>query len=475
MGKARVVLVVLLLLANASLSGLLWLQHHGEGQASALTSQICGEETSGDSGCGAVNRSAYSEVRGVPLGAIGLFFSLSLVLLLGLGGAGGAGPRLRAARLAFPLIAAALAVDLGLLGVQAFVLHEYCKLCLITYGLNAAALALLWPARPGAAASRPGAEAAAEGRLVLAGWALGSAALAAGIAAGELLLEQRASQRAVSILGMPLAAAPASAAPAPAPREIGFGASEVHAAEPAQPSPGAEAARLQEELDKAKAEAARLQQILDDPQKLQQYYQDKAFREYDAAPVVSFDLASAPVLGKPDAPVHVVEFSDVLCPHCRQLTQAFDNFLPQADGRVAVYFKNYPLDLACNNRIKRDVHPGACWFALGLICAQQQGRFEPFYKQAFEGQAPSSPQLRDVVRLGAGAGLDAAAFETCIGSAEAKARLAAEIEEAGRGEVSGTPTLFVNGKKLSGLNFFLPIVEREAQRLGLPPMQPPGH
>ena len=66
LGKARVVLVVLLFLAGAGISGLLWLQHHGEGDAAALTSQLCGEDAP-DSGCGAVNRSVYSEVAGFPL------------------------------------------------------------------------------------------------------------------------------------------------------------------------------------------------------------------------------------------------------------------------------------------------------------------------------------------------------------------------------------------------------------------------
>jgi protein-disulfide isomerase/uncharacterized membrane protein len=481
MGKARFVLVVLLVLAGASLSGLLWLQHHGEGEATALASQICGEELNPDTGCGAVNQSAYSEVRGIPLGAFGLFFYLSMALLLALGLSGGEGPRLRAGRIVFGLMAVALVFDALLFGVQAFTIHAYCKLCLTTYALNVAAIVLLWAARPGRGSEAAHlAGAAPDGRLVLAGWVLGSAALAAAVLFAEMVLDQREAQRAVSILGAPLAMSRAPATPAAPPSappqdgNSGFGAQSVHAAEITQPTPSQDPAKLQEELDKAKADAARLQEILDDPQKLQQYYQDKAFKEYDAAPVLSFDTTNTPVLGTPSAPVKVVEFSDILCPHCRQLAAAFDNYLPQAAGRVAVYFKNYPLDMACNSRIKRDVHPGACWLALGAICAQQQGRFEAYYKKAFDGQPPASPQQRDVVVLGTAVGLDGTALETCMNAAETKARLSAEIDEAGRGEVSGTPTLFINGKKLGNLQFFLPIVEREAQKLGMPPMQPPG-
>jgi uncharacterized membrane protein len=285
LGKARVVLLVLLFLTAAGISGLLWLQHHGEGEATALTSQICGESTSGESGCGAVNQSAYSEVKGIPLAAAGLFYSLSLGLLLALGLVAGPRARLRAGRIAFVLAALALLIDLGLFAVQAFVVGAFCKLCLATYVINVLALLLLWPARPGAPqqVDTELVPAPAESRLLLTGWALGSAAVALAIFAGELTLEHRENKRAISILGSPTALIPAPQPASVAQTEApGFGAQSVHAAELSQSTPPSDPAKMQEDLDKARAEAARLQQILDDPQKLQQYYADKAIAEFDA-------------------------------------------------------------------------------------------------------------------------------------------------------------------------------------------------
>src|SRR5688572_30418156 len=79
-GRVRILLAALLCLANGALSGLLLLQHHGEERASATVSQIYGE---GDqSGCEVVARSRYSEVGGVPLAAIGIFFYMALAALL---------------------------------------------------------------------------------------------------------------------------------------------------------------------------------------------------------------------------------------------------------------------------------------------------------------------------------------------------------------------------------------------------------
>jgi protein-disulfide isomerase len=81
-----------------------------------------------------------------------------------------------------------------------------------------------------------------------------------------------------------------------------------------------------------------------------------------------------------------------------------------------------------------------------------------------------------VAGLAGSAGLDAAAFETCLGSQKAKDRLAAEIQEGVRGGVKATPTLFINGKRLPRVNDFLAAIEKESTRLGLPPLpQPPAH
>ena len=51
-----------------------------------------------------------------------------------------------------------------------------------------------------------------------------------------------------------------------------------------------------------------------------------------------------------------------------------------------------------------------------------------------------------------------------------KERVAAEIAEGQKGQVQGTPTLFINGKRLPRLADFTPTVDREAKRLGLPPL-----
>ena len=456
----RLAVAIILMAAGAAVSGLLLLEHHGEQRAAAAVSQVCGEgETSG---CAVVAQSCWSAVRGVPLAAIGLFFYAGLGLLLTLALLAGPPARQATAALALLALVVALAVDLALLGVQAFAIHAFCMLCLMTYLFNILAVVVLLPAR------RDGrvvgeAVATVDGRLVFAGSLLGALALAMAVFASELTLAHRQRGRAASILGP--SGAPALPAPAPSPRP----SPPAAAGAPLPP----DAQRWQEEARMAQEQARRLQEILDDPRKLDEYFREKAAREFDQGPVRNLDLAGVPSKGAGDAPVRVVEYSDFLCPFCRSLAGAFASFVPQSNNRVAVYFKNYPLEQSCNPNLKTTVHAGACALALGGLCAQEQGKFWPYHDKVFASTL-TSPGVKDVARLGGEAGLDAAALEACVMSAKTRDRLKAEIAEAQGAGVSATPTVFINGRRLPRINDFIQMVDKEFARLGLPPLKPPS-
>src|SRR5207245_3776062 len=198
-GRARILLAALACVLSAATSGLLLLEHHGEPRAAAAVSQVCGGEGT-QSGCETVSRSRYSQVRGMPLAGLGLFFALSVGALLLLSLLAGAESHDAAAALALLAFVVALAADVVLLGVQVVAIHAFCRLCLLTYALNALALAFLLPARRDGAVVGE-AVAKRDGRLVFAGWVLASLALAAAVYASEKALDSREKGRAASILG----------------------------------------------------------------------------------------------------------------------------------------------------------------------------------------------------------------------------------------------------------------------------------
>jgi protein-disulfide isomerase len=271
------------------------------------------------------------------------------------------------------------------------------------------------------------------GRLLGYGWGVSTLALTLFVLAWNGALRERAERRAGSLLGSPAGGSPSG---------------------------------------DAQAEIARLQGILDDPHKYEEYQQQRAMGEFEAAQPQQIAMEAVPYKGPADAQVKVVEYSDFLCPFCQRIASAFREFLPQARGRVSVHFKHFPLDKSCNPTLKNDIHPGACLLARGALCANAQGRFWEYHDKVFSAP-PQNPDRNRVLAIAAGAGLDGGRFSACLDAPETASRLQSEIAEAQRAGVDSTPSIFINGKRLPRVNDFLIAVERESERLGLPPLQAP--
>ncbi len=434
--RIRIVLALAFCLAAAVLSGILLGQHHGEPWATSTVTEHCGK--GGSSGCEDVARSAWSTLAGMPIAALGLAFYASLALLGCLALFAPAGVRKALiGSILIPCLILGLAFDLFLLMLQAFAIHAWCPFCIATYVLALAALLVLLPFR--GSLRRMRAEfASPEGKLALAGWTLAAAAVVLAVCSFNGMLASRAEARAGSLLG--------SAAQG----------QEAEDGDPGDPSYWQRRAR-------------RLEGILDDPRRTEDYWSEKALREFDEAKAEEIDLTGIPGEGNEGAPVTVVEYSDFLCPYCRQLSTALSRYVPESEGKVRVYFKNYPLDRECNPAVSRSTHPGACRLALGGICARRQGRFSAYHVRAFEAGI-ANPQLDDVMKIGREAGLDSGAFGRCLRDPDARAALDAEVAEANRLGVDSTPSVYVNGKRLDRVNDFLKVVDREARKKGFAPV-----
>jgi protein-disulfide isomerase/uncharacterized membrane protein len=184
----RIVVAIALILFGGFMATALWFEHHGESALNGVVRPICGVDAT--SGCEVVKQSAYSQMAGLPTAAAGVFYFASLLLLLGLGLLGNAEQRQRSLALVLALCALGVLFDLYLLGVQAFALHAYCKLCLLSYVGSLGGLIALWPARRAllALARSP---LAVDTRLPLGAWAAGSLVLFAAVVLGEIALDDR--------------------------------------------------------------------------------------------------------------------------------------------------------------------------------------------------------------------------------------------------------------------------------------------
>jgi protein-disulfide isomerase len=151
-------------------------------------------------------------------------------------------------------------------------------------------------------------------------------------------------------------------------------------------------------------------------------------------------LDGNPSRGPVDARVVVVEYSDFECPHCRQLYEALKTVEPEYP-QVRFVFKDFPLT---------QIHPWAETAAIGARCAYMQSpsAFWKVHDAIFEEQELISPEniWDKLVSYGSNAGLDAAAFKSCLASDEAKAAVEANRNEGVALGVESTPTVYVNGR-----------------------------
>jgi protein-disulfide isomerase len=146
--------------------------------------------------------------------------------------------------------------------------------------------------------------------------------------------------------------------------------------------------------------------------------------------------------------VTIVEFSDFQCGHCAKATRVLKEVLPRYSGQVRVIFRHYPLDRACNSALQGQVHELACAAAVAAECAAEQGRFWEYHDLLFANQ--SRFDAESLASYARGLRLDMTAFSQCIAGAEARAKVARDVEQGNRLGIESTPTLFLNGRTVRG-------------------------
>jgi len=81
------------------------------------------------------------------------------------------------------------------------------------------------------------------------------------------------------------------------------------------------------------------------------------------------------------APIHVIEYTDFMCPDCLYLSQQLEKLKKDFAGKINVAIQFFPLDGACNAVVpeKANLHPGAC--ALTYIAAGNPARFPEIHDE----------------------------------------------------------------------------------------------
>ncbi len=154
---------------------------------------------------------------------------------------------------------------------------------------------------------------------------------------------------------------------------------------------------------------------------------------------------TGPSRGPKDAPAMIVEFGDLQCPACKAAQPAIEA-LVAAEPKARFVFQNFPLEM--HN-----------WAAKGAAYSDCVGRasndaFWKFVAKTYETQQDITADNADekLTALAEGAGAKGSEIAACAASPETKARVDSSIALGKSVEVSGTPTLFINGRRIGNVD-----------------------
>jgi protein-disulfide isomerase/uncharacterized membrane protein len=181
-----------------------------------------------------------------------------------------------------------------------------------------------------------------------------------------------------------------------------------------------------------------------------------ALAAYKASPVP--DTRRYPVRlkkGPADAPVHVVDWTDILCPHCAMLVKQMEEVERAAPkGTLSTEARQFPLDNACNKLVgaKRD-DDIRCVAAKALVCLETTPEFWDLRAKMFAEQQRLTRDL--VLEIAASGSMKREALLGCMAAPETQTKLDFDQNYAMEFKPEGTPIVVVNGHATAPSPWFL--------------------
>lgn len=155
------------------------------------------------------------------------------------------------------------------------------------------------------------------------------------------------------------------------------------------------------------------------------------------------------IIGSPNAPLVLIEYSDFECPYCSLVHPTLKRLVSESNGQIAWVYRHLPLE---------SLHPQARPAALASECVASQLGNEGFWAFAdamFANQKNMSAAYYEQVAASLGA--DIAAFKSCVAAKTFASRVDADSAEAMQNGGQGTPyTVLFDKKGQVGVSGALP-------------------
>ena len=162
---------------------------------------------------------------------------------------------------------------------------------------------------------------------------------------------------------------------------------------------------------------------------------------------VKISADNDPIIGNPDAPITIIEFSDFQCPFCAKfhsqtLPLILDEYIEQ--GKVKLVFRDFPI---------QSIHPNALPASIAAECANEQGKFKEMHDMLFDNQNEWNKQdtvdaLSSFSQYATNIQLEQETFDSCLTNGKYIEEIKKDLDDGRNYGVSGTPGFFVGNDQI---------------------------
>src|SRR3989454_9424936 len=159
--------------------------------------------------------------------------------------------------------------------------------------------------------------------------------------------------------------------------------------------------------------------------------------QMDPNKVYPIPVADSAIRGPKNAPVTLVEFSDFQCPFCAQTTALVEQVVAAYPKEVRFIYKQFPLE---------QIHPNALNAAKASVAAGKQGKFWEMHDELFK--ISKNLSMDEIRKKAEEIGLNMKKFDAEFAAPETQKAVRDDMVAGRAADVSGTPTMFINGKRV---------------------------
>ena len=162
---------------------------------------------------------------------------------------------------------------------------------------------------------------------------------------------------------------------------------------------------------------------------------------------VKISADNDPIIGNPDAPITIIEFSDFQCPFCARfhvqtLPLLLEEYIDQ--GKVKLVFRDFPI---------QSIHPNALPASVASECANEQGKFREMHDMLFDNQNEWNKQdtvdaLSLFSQYATEIQLEQETFDSCLTNGNYIEEIKKDLDDGRDYGISGTPGFFVGNDQI---------------------------